>query len=63
MVIIAKGIHLFPYRTQKLSLLTPMVLGGRPPGRLGNRQTYIATFMRSIFIKVTDIRENDKNLT
>ena len=36
----AEGIHLYPYRTQKLSLLTPMVLGGRPPGRLGSCQTY-----------------------
>ena len=32
---IAKGIHLFPYRTQKLSPSAPMVLGGRPPGRVG----------------------------
>ena len=40
MVTMAEGIHLFPYRTQKLSLLTPMVLGGRPPGRLGSCQTY-----------------------
>ena len=28
MVIIAKRIHLFPYRTQKLSSLAAMVLGG-----------------------------------
>ena len=33
-VIIAKRIHLFPYRTQKLSSLAAMVLGGRPPGRV-----------------------------
>ena len=32
----ALGIHLFPYRTQKLSLATPMVLGGWPPGRVGS---------------------------
>ena len=31
----AKGIHLFPYRTQKLSLSEPMVLGWRRPGRVG----------------------------
>ena len=31
----AKGIHLFPYRTQKLSLSAPMVLGWRRPGRVG----------------------------
>ncbi len=33
-VIIAKRIHLFPYRTQKLSSLAAMVLGGQPPGRV-----------------------------
>ena len=38
MVIMAWGIHLFPYRTQKLSLITLMVLGGQPPGRVRNRQ-------------------------
>ena len=31
----AKGIHLFPYRTQKLSLSAPMVLGWRRLGRVG----------------------------
>ena len=34
----AKGIHLFPYRTQKLSLSAPMVLGWRRPGRAGGCQ-------------------------
>ena len=34
-VAIAKGIHLFPSRTQKLSLSAPMVLGWRRPGRVG----------------------------
>ena len=34
-VAIAKGIHLFPFRTQKLSLSAPMVLGWRRPGRVG----------------------------
>ena len=33
-VIIAKRIHLFPYRTQKLSSLAAMVLGGQPSGRV-----------------------------
>ena len=32
---IAKGSHLFPYRTQQLSPSAPMVLGGQPPGRVG----------------------------
>ena len=35
-VVMAKGIHLFPYRTQKLSLSAPMVLGWRRPGRVGH---------------------------
>src|ERR1700759_5563964 len=28
---ISKGRHLFPFRTQQLSLSAPMVLGGPPP--------------------------------
>jgi LAGLIDADG endonuclease len=34
----AAGKHLFPFRTEKLSLLAPMVLGGQPPGRVGSRR-------------------------
>ena len=34
-VMIARRIHLFPYRTQKLSSLALMILGGRPPGKVG----------------------------
>ena len=34
-VAMAGGTHLFPYRTQKLSLHTLMVLGWRRPGRVG----------------------------
>ena len=34
--IIARGIHLFPFRTEKLSLVTPMVL--RNSGRVGSRR-------------------------
>ena len=37
-VIMARGRHLFPYRTQKLSLLAPMVLGWERPGRVGRRR-------------------------
>ena len=33
-VAIALRNHLFPYRTQKLSSIASMVLGGRPPGRV-----------------------------
>ena len=38
MAAIARGIHLYPFRTQKLSLLTPMVLGRRRSGRVGSCQ-------------------------
>ena len=37
-VAMAEGIHLFPFRTEKLSPLAPMVLGGQPPGRVGSRR-------------------------
>ena len=37
-VTIAGGIHLFPYRTQKLSLHTLIVLGWKRPGRVGRRR-------------------------
>ena len=46
----ALGIHLFPYRTQKLSLITLMVLGGRPPGRVRNRQITRASQLTSSFL-------------
>jgi hypothetical protein len=38
---IAKGRHLFPFRTEQLSLSAPMVLGGQPPGRVGRRRFFI----------------------
>ena len=37
----AKGKHLFPFRTEQLSLSAPMVLGGQPPGRVGRRRFLI----------------------
>ena len=46
LVIIAKRIHLFPFRTQKLSSLAPRVLGGQPPGRVGRSQV---EFFKRIF--------------
>lgn len=33
--------HPFPFRTRKLSLPAPMVLGGHPPGRVGRRRILI----------------------
>ncbi len=35
---IAAGKHPFPFRTRQLSPPAPMVLGGRPPGRVGRRR-------------------------
>src|SRR6187200_2835400 len=37
-VVIAAGVHLFPFRTEQLSPPAPMVLGGQPPGRVGRRR-------------------------
>src|SRR5256885_8520459 len=37
-VAIAAESHPFPSRTRKLSPPAPMVLGGRPPGRVGRRR-------------------------
>ena len=37
-VAMAKGFHLFPYRTQKLRPSAPMVLGWTRPGRVGRRR-------------------------
>ena len=34
----AKGFHLFPYRTQKLRPSAPKVLGWTRPGRIGRRR-------------------------
>src|SRR3954451_11128633 len=39
-VVIARGIHLFPFRTEKLSPTAPMVLGPHGPGRVGRRRSF-----------------------
>ena len=56
MVTMAEGIHLFPYRTQKLSLLTPMVLGRQRPGSVGSCQIIKTSnswsFLMSKIIKI-----------
>ena len=36
----ARGIHLFPFRTEKLSPSAPMVLGPQGPGRVGRRRIH-----------------------
>jgi hypothetical protein len=40
--VIARGKHLFPFRTEPLSLSAPMVLGSRDPGRVGRRRFFSA---------------------
>ena len=37
-VALAEGVHLFPFRTEKLSPPAPMVLQGKPCGRVGRRR-------------------------
>src|SRR5580765_1556745 len=37
-VVIARGTHLFPFRTEQLSPSAPMVLGSKGPGRVGRRR-------------------------
>src|SRR5919202_4101901 len=37
-VAIARGKHLFPFRTEQLSPAAPMVLGTHVPGRVGRRR-------------------------
>ena len=37
-VAMARGKHLFPFRTEQLSLSAPMVLGSQGPGRVGRRR-------------------------
>src|SRR5262245_22636037 len=37
-VVIARGTHLFPFRTEQLSPSAPMVLGPHGPGRVGRRR-------------------------
>src|SRR5688572_30264074 len=39
-VAIARGPHLFPFRTEQLSPSAPMVLGPRGPGRVGRRRFF-----------------------
>src|SRR5574344_2186609 len=58
-VAIAQGFHLFPFRTEKLSLVTPMVL--RISGRVGSRRftekSSVTEMFRRIFCLYTFFRE------
>jgi hypothetical protein len=47
---IARGKHLFPFRTEPLSLSAPMVLGGQPPGRVGRRRSFHESRPRAAFV-------------
>jgi hypothetical protein len=40
-VVIARGKHLFPFRTEPLSPSAPMVLGAHAPGRVGRRRFFL----------------------
>ena len=56
-VVITKGFHLFPSRTQKLSPSVPKVLGWRRPGRIGRCRIPIQKLERAsffIFLSVVD---------
>src|SRR6266496_4186147 len=50
--VIAAGVHLFPFRTEKLSPPAPMVLGGQPPGRVGRRRITSRVAVRRPFLFV-----------
>ncbi len=39
-VAMARGKHLFPFRTEQLSPSAPMVLGSQGPGRVGRRRFF-----------------------
>ena len=45
-VVIVAGFHLFPFRTEKLSLPAPMVLHTR--GRVGSRRFFSEAFERNL---------------
>ena len=42
-VALARGKHLFPFRTEQLSPSAPMVLGPQGPGRVGRRRFFLNT--------------------
>jgi hypothetical protein len=43
-VAMARGKHLFPFRTEQLSPSAPMVLGLKGPGRVGRRRSFRRRF-------------------
>ena len=51
-VAIARGFHLFPFRTEKLSLVTPMVL--RNSGRVGSCRFFNSVVYRALRDKIPE---------
>src|SRR5437660_4312216 len=51
-VVIAAGVHLFPFRTEQLSPPAPMVLGGQPPGRVGRRRLLWKGRRKAAFLRL-----------
>ena len=50
-MVLARGPHPFPFRTRKLSLSAPMVLGSRDPGRVGRRRI---SLHKHLFVETQD---------
>ena len=48
---IAKRPHLFPSRTQKLSSLAPMILGGKLPGKVGRCRFFYTLSLKAEYEK------------
>lgn len=42
------GVHPFPYRTRKLSLIVPKILGWKRPGKIGRRQHLYSSIAQSV---------------
>ena len=60
-VVITKGFHLFPSRTQKLSPSVPKVLGWRRPGRIGRCRIPIQKLVRaSFFVSDSSVKASSR---
>ena len=51
LVIMMTRVHLFPYRTQKLSSFMPKILAGYPAGKIGRCQIFFMPKNRLIMLK------------
>jgi hypothetical protein len=56
-VALARGKHLFPFRTEQLSPSAPMVLGSQGPGRVGRRRFFLtrAAFGRLVVVDLSSL--------